>query len=66
MVISFYLEKSKCISTWRDIREPKPSSVLTAESGSAAVKPGESFITGTGTVLLVITVQNFCQWEMGG
>jgi hypothetical protein len=64
MVISFYLEKSKCISTWRDISEPKQSSVLTAESGSAAVKLGESFITGT--VLLIITVQNFYQREMGG
>jgi hypothetical protein len=48
LIIVFYyiLEKSMCIFTWMDILEPKQSSALTVEKGSAVDKLGESLITG--------------------
>jgi hypothetical protein len=46
LVFYYILEKSMCTFTWMDIPEPKQSSALTVEKGSAVVKLGESLTTG--------------------
>jgi hypothetical protein len=54
LVFYYILEKSMCTFTWMDILEPKQSSVLTVEKGSAVGKLGESLITGIRYLLMYL------------